>query len=83
MHYHPCSFYAVSYAAINAILNKSAENVQGCTIYMTKCPTNEEAKVIIQAGITEVIYFHDDTSPDSKSKRAKELLTYAKVWHLW
>ena len=47
----------VSHAAINAILNKHAESVDGCTMYITRCPSNEEAKVIIQAGITEVIYF--------------------------
>ena len=73
--------YIVSYAAINAILNKSAESVEGCTIYMTKCPKSEEAKVIIQAGIIEVIYFED--IPSSDCKNAKQLLVNAKVWPLW
>ena len=75
----------VSHAAINAILNKHAESVDGCTMYITRCPSNEEAKVIIQAGITEVIYFHEDTSGSHiyKCDRAKQLFINAKVWLKW
>ena len=74
--------HAVSYAAINAVWNKNAESTDGCTMYITRCPSNEEAKVIIQAGITQVIYFHDDTSESRiyKRDRAKKLLINAKVW---
>ena len=78
-------YYTVSHAAINAILNKDAESVVGCTMYITKCPSNEEAKAIIQAGITEVIYLQEGTegSPIYKYDRAKQLLISAKVWFTW
>ena len=79
-------FFAVSHAAINAILNKNAESVVGCKMYITRLPSNEEAKVIIQAGITEVIYFHEDTSASPtiyKCDRAKQLFINAKVWLTW
>ena len=72
---------AVSYAAIDTILNKSAESVDGCTMYMTKCPRTEEAKLIIQVGIKEVIYFHESRSDDCKW--AKKLLHYANVRPTW
>jgi dCMP deaminase len=73
--------HVVSYAAINAILNKSAESLDGCTMYMTKCPRTEEAKLIIQVGIKEVIYFHKDTSPSYEW--AQQLLYYAGVRPTW
>lgn len=73
--------HAVSYAAIDAILNKSAESLDGCTMYMTKCPRTEEAKLIIQVGIKEVIYFHKDESPSYKW--AEQLLYYAGVRPTW
>ena len=75
------SFCTVSYAAIDAILNKSAESLDGCTIYMTKCPRTEEAKLIIQVGIKEVIYFHK--APSDDCKWAKQLLYYANVRPAW
>ena len=71
----------VSYAAIDAILNKSAESLDRCTMYMTKCPRTEEAKLIIQVRIKEVIYFHESDLPESQdSNWAKDLLSFAKVW---
>ncbi len=49
----------VCHAAINAILNKNAEDLTGCTLFTTLLPSNEDAKLIIQAGITEVVYCED------------------------
>ena len=71
------------YAAINAILNKSAESLDGCIMYMTKCPKNEEAKVIIQAGIRKVIYFYEEPAENSNCKAAKKLLADAEVMSRW
>lgn len=45
----------VVHAEENAILNAS-QNVRGAEIYCTLFPCNECAKVIIQSGISEVIY---------------------------
>ena len=56
-------------------------------MYMTKCPRTEEAKLIIQVGIKEVIYFHkgdkNDPVESGDCKWAKKLLSFAKVWHTW
>ena len=45
----------VVHAEPNAILN-STKDTHGCKIYVTLFPCNECAKMIIQAGIKEVIY---------------------------
>ena len=52
-------------------------------MYMTKCPKNQEAKVIIQAGIKKVIYFHKESDKDSDCKDAKKLLGDAEVICRW
>ena len=41
------------------MINKISENLYGCSLYVALFPCNECAKVIIQAGITEVIYLSD------------------------
>jgi deoxycytidylate deaminase len=40
---------------MNAILNKNAEKLKGCTIYVALFPCNECAKLIIQSGIRKVL----------------------------
>jgi len=47
----------VCHAEMNAILNKNSERVKGCAIYVALFPCNECAKLIIQSGIKQVIYF--------------------------
>ncbi len=49
----------VCHAAINAILNKNAEDLEGCTLFTTLFPGHEDAKLIVQAGIREVVYYKD------------------------
>ncbi len=44
---------------MNAILNKNAADVAGCTIYVALFPCNECAKLIIQSGIKRVLYLSD------------------------
>ena len=41
----------VCHAELNAILNRSAGSLQGCSLYVTLFPCNECAKAIIQSGI--------------------------------
>ena len=77
MHIHN---HAVCHAAINAILNKNAESLEGCTLYTTLFPSHEDAKMIIQAGIKEVIYYEDIYHSKTFSKAARLLFTKAKVW---
>ncbi|ETN81874.1 cytidine and deoxycytidylate deaminase zinc-binding region [Necator americanus] len=49
----------VVHAEVNAILNKSMNNVEGCTMYTTLLPCNECAKLIIQSRLSEVVFLHD------------------------
>ena len=47
----------VCHAEMNAIMNKNAQSLRGATLYVTMYPCNECAKLVIQSGITEVVYF--------------------------
>ena len=49
----------VCHAEMNAIMNKNAVSLKGASIYVTMFPCNNCAKLLIQAGIKEVIYFED------------------------
>ncbi len=71
----------VCHAELNAILNSITGNLKDCTIYTALFPCNECAKLIIQAGITKVIYLMDKY-PDSNSvKAAKTMFAQARVEH--
>ena len=62
----------VCHAELNAILNRSAGSLQGCSLYVTLFPCNECAKAIIQAGLKTVVYACDkyaDTPATLASKR--------------
>ena len=48
----------VCHAEANAILNCMPHPLKGCTIYVTLFPCNECAKLLIQAGITKVVYYY-------------------------
>ncbi len=63
----------VCHAELNAILNRSAGNLQNCTLYVTLFPCNECAKAIIQSGIREVIYY-DNKYADSDATIASKRL---------
>ena len=47
----------VCHAEMNAIMNKNSQSLRGATLYVTMYPCNECAKLIIQSGIREVVYF--------------------------
>jgi dCMP deaminase len=49
----------VCHAELNAILNKNHADIKGCTLYVALFPCNECAKLIIQAGIREIVYVSD------------------------
>merc|ERR1740122_458388 len=69
----------VCHAEMNAILNKNSASVSGCVIYVALFPCNECAKMIIQSGIKEVIYFSDKHATDTSTVAAKRLLAMAGV----
>jgi dCMP deaminase len=53
------------HAEVNAILNKSSTDVKGSTMYVPELPCNECAKLIIQSGISEVVYLRNQKSDES------------------
>jgi len=63
----------VCHAELNAVLNSTAPDLKGCKIYVGLFPCNECTKVIIQAGIEEIIYLSDKYA-DSDSVRASKLM---------
>ena len=63
----------VCHAELNAILNRSAGNLQDCRLYVTLFPCNECAKAIIQSGIREVV-FYDNKYAESEASRASQQL---------
>ena len=68
----------VVHAAVNAIINKTRESIEGCTIYLTHFPDKDCAHAIIKAGITEIVYCmytrKEDREQDDDMEIAKTLL---------
>lgn len=64
---------------MNAILNKNSADVKDCSIYVGLFPCNECAKLIIQSGISEVIYMSDKHAMKDETIAAKKMLDAAKV----
>ncbi|XP_011499377.1 PREDICTED: deoxycytidylate deaminase isoform X2 [Ceratosolen solmsi marchali] len=71
--------YNVCHAELNAILNKNAENIKNCTLYVGLFPCNECAKVIIQSGIKIVYYISDKHASKCTTVAAKRMFDAAKV----
>ncbi|GMY15121.1 deoxycytidylate deaminase [Fagus crenata] len=55
----------VCHAEVNAILNTNHASAAGQRLYVTMFPCNECAKIIIQSGVSEVIYFVEKSLSDS------------------
>ncbi|XP_058496809.1 deoxycytidylate deaminase-like [Solea solea] len=69
----------VCHAELNAIMNKNSADVKGCTMYVALFPCNECAKLIIQAGIREVIYLSDKYHDKPEMTASRRLLDMARV----
>ena len=67
------------HAELNAILNKNSADVKGCTIYVALFPCNECAKLIIQSGITDILYVSDKYHDTEHMIASRKLLDMAKV----
>jgi len=58
----------VCHAEMNAIMNKNAASLEGSRIFVTLFPCNECAKLILQAGIREVVFYEDkNVAHDAKT----------------
>uniref|UniRef100_A0A0N5A522 Probable deoxycytidylate deaminase n=1 Tax=Parastrongyloides trichosuri TaxID=131310 RepID=A0A0N5A522_PARTI len=62
----------VVHAEMNAIANKNCESLDGYTLYTTLFPCNDCAKMIIQHGIKEIVYFKD--RPDKDCMKASRIM---------
>jgi dCMP deaminase len=68
----------VVHAEANAILN-STKDLHGARIYVDLFPCNECAKLIIQAGIKEVLYLKDIYKDSDSVKASKKMFDMSGV----
>ena len=61
---------------MDAILNKSCESLQDCTMYSLVLPYNECAKLIVESGIKKLVYYVDKflTGKDKEYIDASKIL---------
>ncbi|KAM8842038.1 deoxycytidylate deaminase-like [Synchiropus splendidus] len=69
----------VCHAELNAIMNKNSADVKGCTMYVALFPCNECAKLIIQAGLKEVVYLSDKYHDTPEMTASRRLLNLAGI----
>lgn len=69
----------VCHAEMNAILNKNQASIKECRMYVALFPCNECAKLIIQSGIKEVIFYSDKHHAKSPFVASRKLLDLAGV----
>ncbi|XP_042341220.1 deoxycytidylate deaminase [Plectropomus leopardus] len=69
----------VCHAELNAIMNKNSADVKGCTMYVALFPCNECAKLIIQAGIKDVVYLSDKYHDSPEMVASRRLLDMARI----
>ncbi|PID76682.1 MAG: cytidine deaminase [Deltaproteobacteria bacterium] len=69
----------VCHAELNAVLNSISRDLRGCRIYVALFPCNECTKVIIQSGISEIIYLSDKYKDSKQVLAAKKMIAAAKI----
>lgn len=76
--FHETKYPYVVHAEANAILN-ATRDVKGCRIYVTLFPCHECTKLIIQSGITEIIYVSNKDEDKDFHHAAMKMLTHTNV----
>ena len=76
--YLDCKYPYVVHAEPNAILN-STTSLENAILYVTLFPCNECAKLIIQAGIKEIVYMEDKYNGTPSDTASKKMLEAAGV----
>ena len=57
----------VCHAAVDAIVNRTIHDLSGCTMYLTHTPDKDCAQLIVESGITKVVYINlKDNNSDNK-----------------
>ena len=73
----------VVHAAVSAVLNKTRESIEGCTMYLTHFPDKDCVHAIIKAGITQVVYCmytrKEKREEENDMKVGKEILERTAV----
>ena len=69
----------VCHAELNAVLNSITYDLKGCRIYVALFPCNECTKVIVQAGIKEIIYLSDKYENTDSVRASKVILNQSEV----
>jgi dCMP deaminase len=69
----------ICHAELNAVINKISADLYDCRLYVALFPCNECAKVIIQAGITEVVYLSDKYQDTDSVRASRRMFTAAGV----
>ncbi|NP_001084625.1 dCMP deaminase L homeolog [Xenopus laevis] len=69
----------VCHAELNAIMNKNTADVKGCTMYVALFPCNECAKLVIQAGIKEVVFMSDKYHDNPEMTAARHMFDLAGI----
>ncbi|XP_044317633.1 probable deoxycytidylate deaminase [Drosophila rhopaloa] len=64
----------VVHAEANAILNNNGLNLTGTRLYTTLFPCNECAKLIIQVGISHILYLSDKYGAKPKYQASRRML---------
>ena len=76
--YLDCKYPYVVHAEPNAILN-STTSLENAILYVTLFPCNDCAKLIIQAGIKEIVYMEDKYNGTPSDTASKKMLEAAGV----
>lgn len=71
--------FLVCHAEMNAIMNKNSADLRGCSLYVALFPCNECAKLIIQAGIKQVVYMSDKHREKPSTQASKLMFDMAGV----
>lgn len=70
----------VCHAEMNAITNASNKpDLDGATLYVSLFPCNECAKLMVQVGISQVVYLSDKYADDPKFIAARKIFDLAGV----
>lgn len=67
------------HAEANAILNRNAVDLKGCTLYTDLFPCHNCAKFIIQSGIRTVVYKRDKYAGEESAIAARNMMSMAGV----
>jgi len=69
-------YFTVQHPEINAINNKTSDDLKGCTMYVISFPCNKCMSSIIESGITTIIYIMGEIRMKEKNKMDANGVTY-------